>query len=224
MSLQLDQVTISLGTRQWCFDADLGQHGVYALLGASGSGKSTLLNVVGGYINQGSGHVLWAGEKLDALAPHERPVTTLFQSDNLFAHMSVADNIALGLDPRLRLDTDQRAAVEEVLKRVGLSGFNKRKPASLSGGERQRVGLARCLLRARPILLLDEPFGALDGRTRADTLALTRELITHHSPCVLMVTHDEDDATAIGADRLRVQDGKLHTDLPAYRRAQSNNQ
>ncbi len=209
MSLQLDQVAVSLGNRRWVFDGQFPTHAIHAVLGASGSGKSTLLNVIGGYTEQTSGHVIWNNNTLDGQAPHKRPVTTLFQSDNLFAHMSVANNIALGLDPRLRLDPEQHAAVEDVLENVGLAGFGRRKPTSLSGGERQRVGLARCLLRARPVLLLDEPFGALDGRTRADMLALTRELIAHHAPCVLMVTHDEDDVTAIGANELRVVDGRL---------------
>lgn len=210
MTLSIENVNVSLGGRQWSFNSLFGTHSVNALLGASGSGKSTLLNVIGGYLEHASGHVLWDGSSLDDLSPAKRPVTTLFQSDNLFAHMSVCDNIALGINPRLRLNRDQKRAVDQVLERVGMRGFGKRKPASLSGGERQRVGLARCLLQARPILLLDEPFGALDGSTRTEMLALTREVITNHDPCVLMVTHDEDDAVAIGAEIIHLRDGRLH--------------
>ena len=209
MSLQLDEVRLSLGERHWRFDIGLPADGVHALLGRSGSGKSTLLNLVGGYLRPDAGHIRWMDQPLNALAPAERPVTTLFQHDNLFAHLSVADNVGLGLDPSLKLDTSQRAQVSRSLRQVGLADYERRKPASLSGGERQRVALARCLLRNRPILLMDEPFGALDPDTRTRMIALTRQLIERQRPCVIMVTHDEDDAHAIGAGILELIDGKV---------------
>ncbi len=220
MSLVLSDVRVQLGERHWRFDTEFPRHGIHAILGRSGSGKSTLLNLVGGYLQAASGTIHWESTLLDPLPPSERPVNTLFQSDNLFAHLSVADNIGLGLDPRLKLSASQRTQIEDALRDIGMPGFGKRKPGSLSGGERQRVGLARCLLRARPILLLDEPFGALDGNTRADMLALTRDLIARIKPCVLMVTHDADDADAIGADIVEIAEGSVRWQT-AQRRPQT---
>jgi len=214
MSLVLDGVRLRLGERQWCFDITLPGDGVHALLGRSGSGKSTLLNLVGGYLEPDVGRIEWDGHSLIDRAPAERPVTTLFQHDNLFAHLSVADNVGLGLEPSLRLSAAQRAQVSESLDEVQLGGYEQRNPASLSGGERQRVALARCLLRNRPVLLMDEPFGALDPDTRAVMISLTRRLIDRQRPCVIMVTHDEDDAHAIGARILELIDGTLRRRAP----------
>ena len=209
MSLDIDGARVELGERRWRFDLHLPEHSVHALVGRSGSGKSTLLNLIAGFLEPVSGSLAWRGEPLAGTAPAARPVTTLFQHDNLFDHLSVADNVGLGLHPGLRLDATQRAAIDATLADVGLEGFGPRRPAGLSGGERQRVGLARCLLRERPILLLDEPFGALDASTRTDMLALTRKVIERHRPCVLMVTHDPDDAPAIGAGVVELVDGSL---------------
>ena len=209
MSLDIDGARVALGQRRWRFDLRLPTHSVHALVGRSGSGKSTLLNLIAGFLEPEAGTLAWRGEPLQGLPPAARPVTTLFQHDNLFDHLSVADNVGLGLDPGLRLDAAQRAAIDATLADVGLEGFGARRPGGLSGGERQRVGLARCLLRERPILLLDEPFGALDAGTRADMLALTRTVIERHRPCVLMVTHDPDDAPAIGAGTVELVDGAL---------------
>lgn len=209
MSLTLDRATVILGDRRWVFDTTLATHGVHALLGRSGSGKSTLLNLIGGYLQLSQGRIAWQERSLDELAPAERPVTTLFQHDNLFAHLSVAQNVGLGISPTLSLSRADRERVAGGLAEVGLAGYERRRPGTLSGGERQRVGLARCLLRARPVLLLDEPFGALDPATRREVIAVTREVIARQRPCVVMVTHDEDDATAIGADIIRLEDGRL---------------
>ena len=209
MSLTIDKAQVTLGNQSWSFDMALDTHGVYALLGRSGAGKSTLLNAIGGYIEPDSGQVAWKNHPLNGLAPAHRPITTLFQSDNLFAHLSVADNIGLGIDPRMSLDKQQIEAIGAALSDVGLGGFGARKPHSLSGGERQRVALARCLLRARPVLLMDEPFGALDGNTRANMLSLTRDLIARNRPCVLMITHDPADATTIEAESLYLGNGGL---------------
>lgn len=209
MSLALLDAHVSLGKRAWHFDLELDEHSVHAVVGRSGSGKSTLLNLVAGFLEPVSGDVRWHGDSLLGREPAERPVTTLFQDDNLFDHLSVEDNVGLGLDAGLKLDGAQREAIRMALVDVGLEGFGARSPARLSGGERQRVALARCLLRERPILLLDEPFAALDSTTREDMLALTRRVIERHRPCVLMVTHDEDDAGAVGAGVIELVEGRL---------------
>lgn len=207
--LSLDNVSLSLADRQWHFTIKLDTHGVYALLGRSGSGKSTLLNLIGGFMQPDSGDIHWNNQSLLALEPAHRPVTTLFQQHNLFNHLSVWKNIALGIAPDLKLSQQAREQLAKVLIDVGLAGYDNKKPTMLSGGEQQRVALARCLLRRKPVLLLDEPFSALDSTTRKEMIALLRILISEYKPCVVMITHDEDDAVALNASILDMQSDQV---------------
>jgi len=171
------------------------EHGAFmAVIGPSGAGKSTLLSLVGGFERPLGGRVTVDGFDITVLAPAERPCTTLFQDHNLFAHLSVEQNVGLGLDPGLRLTAAQRAEIAQALADVGLTGFEQRLPGQLSGGERQRVAIARCLARHRPILLLDEPFAALGPGLRREMLDLVRALRDRVGLTVLMVTHDPEDA------------------------------
>src|SRR5690606_10209232 len=124
----------------------------------SGAGKTTLLNLVAGFEKPESGRILIGGRDVTLLGPAQRPVSMVFQENNLFAHLSVEKNVGLGRSPSLRLKEADRAAIHDALARTGLSGKQKRLPSELSGGERQRVALARVLVRDRPVLLLDEPF------------------------------------------------------------------
>jgi len=207
--LALDDVHLALGDQQWHFNFSLETNGVYALLGRSGSGKSTLLNIISGFQAPDSGDVRWNEQSLVSLAPAERPVTTLFQQNNLFSHLTVFQNVGLGIDPGLKLNPEKRANVSRVLTQVGLNNHEDTSPVRLSGGEQQRVALARCLLRKKPVLLLDEPFSALDATTRAEMIELLRAVINSYHPCVVMVTHDEDDAKAMSASLLRLSDGSV---------------
>lgn len=207
--LTLDNASLSLGDRQWNFNITLETHGIYALLGRSGSGKSTLLNLVGGFMQPDQGDIQWQHESLLKMEPAQRPVTTLFQHDNLFNHLSVWKNIALGIAPTLKVTASQREQIQQVLVDVGLAGFDSKTPDQLSGGEQQRVALARCLLRRKPLLLLDEPFSALDATTRAEMTSLLAELVKAYQPCVIMITHDPADAKALNAQRLHMQHDKV---------------
>ena len=207
--LELDEARVTLGSASWRFSLALEADSVNVLLGRSGSGKSTLLNLVAGFLEPEAGDVRWQGRSLVGLAPDRRPVNTLFQHHNLFAHLTVRDNVGLGLHPGLRLSAADRGRVAEALERVGLAAHAGKRPPALSGGERQRVALARCLLRRKPILLMDEPFGALDGATRAEMLALAREVIASYAPCAIVVTHEPDDARALGASVLRLENGAV---------------
>ncbi len=205
--LRLDNACLSLGKRHWTFDITLATHGVYALVGRSGSGKSTLLNLIGGFLQPDEGDIQWKGSSLLRLQPDQRPVTTLFQQHNLFDHLSVWKNVALGICPTLQVNAIQKTQIATALSDVGLAGHEQKMPGQLSGGEQQRVALARCMLRRKPVLLLDEPFSALDATTRHEMIALLKQLIKHHQPCVLMITHDESDAQSLGASIL-----DMHTD------------
>jgi thiamine transport system ATP-binding protein len=165
-----------------------------ALLGPSGAGKSTLLMGLAGFIAPSAGRILWQGQDLAALSPAQRPVSILFQDQNLFPHLSVAQNLGLAINPRLRLSATDLARVKAVLHRLGLHGMGARKPASLSGGQLGRAALGRVLLQARPLLLLDEPFAALGPALKADLLGLVTELAAENATTVVLVTHDPADA------------------------------
>tara|TARA_R110002110_G_scaffold404216_2_gene622365 strand:- start:391 stop:1083 length:693 start_codon:yes stop_codon:yes gene_type:complete len=168
-----------------------------ALIGPSGAGKSTLLAALGGFLTPARGRILWQGRDITALPPGQRPITTLFQDQNLFPHLTVAQNLGLGIAPDLRLSSADHDRIDAALERTGLSGLGPRKPAQLSGGQQSRAALARALLRAKPVLMLDEPFAALGPALKAEMLALVAELSADTAATVLMVTHDPDDALAL---------------------------
>lgn len=184
-------------------DLALPAGGRVAVIGPSGAGKSTLLNAIAGFVPLNAGTMTWAGQRIDALPPGERPLSILFQDQNLFPHLTLAQNLGLGLDPGLRqVDWD---AVNGVLDRVGLAGLGGRRPAQLSGGQQSRAALARALLRARPIMLLDEPFAALGPALKAEMLALVEE--TAGEALVVLVTHDPADARQFASQTVLVADG-----------------
>lgn len=191
------------------FDLTVDEGEVMAIIGPSGAGKSTLLALIGGFEAAQAGSIAVGGEDITDLAPDARPVTTLFQDHNLFAHLSVAQNVGLGLHPGLRLSAEDRVAVAWALEQVGLTGFEDRLPGQLSGGERQRVAIARCILRKRPVLMLDEAFAALGPALRREMLQLVLSLKVRNNLTVLMVTHDPADA-AFAADHTSfIADGQV---------------
>ncbi|MGR3915069.1 MAG: ATP-binding cassette domain-containing protein [Gammaproteobacteria bacterium] len=175
-----------------------------ALMGASGAGKSTILHLIAGLIKPARGDVRFHGRSLLADKPSARPLTYLLQSDNLFAHLNVRENLAIGLHPGMKLTPEQNRAIDRALDWVALGGLKQRKPGSLSGGQQQRVALARCLARERPLLLLDEPFAALDQALREDMLTLLRDLQQTRQLTLLIATHRAQDAEALRAEVVTV--------------------
>ena len=174
-----------------------------ALLGPSGSGKSTLLRIIAGLEWPDSGEILLAGRDATALSPQKRGVGFVFQHYAAFKHMTVRENVAFGLKVRKRPKAEIRERVEELLNLVQLQGFGDRYPAQLSGGQRQRMSLARALAPEPEVLLLDEPFGALDARVRAE---LREWLIRLHAVVhvtTVFVTHDQEEAMEV-ADQIAV--------------------
>jgi thiamine transport system ATP-binding protein len=180
-----------------------------AVLGASGAGKSTLLSIIAGFEELERGKLWLDGADMQNVPPAKRPVSMIFQDHNVFAHLSVWDNVALGISPSLKLNAEQNAQVDAALVRVGLSQYAKRKPGNISGGERQRVALARVLVRKRKILLLDEPFAALDPGLRHDMLDLVSDLRREHGLTVLMVTHQPEEALHAADEIIFVADGRV---------------
>jgi thiamine transport system ATP-binding protein len=180
-----------------------------AVLGGSGAGKSTLLSIIAGFEDLESGKLWLDGADMQNIPPAKRPVSMIFQDHNVFAHLNVWDNVALGIAPSLKLNAEEMAQVDAALERVGLSQYAKRKPGNISGGERQRVALARVLVRKRKILLLDEPFAALDPGLRHDMLDLVSDLRREHGLTVLMVTHQPEEALRAANEIIFVADGKV---------------
>ncbi|WP_313107571.1 thiamine ABC transporter ATP-binding protein ThiQ [Atlantibacter sp.] len=192
---------------RFSFTADAGER--IAVLGPSGAGKSTLLNLIAGFLSPASGAVILAGNNHTRTPPAKRPVSVLFQENNLFNHLTVRQNIGLGLHPGLKLNDAQREETEALAGKMGLMEYLERLPGELSGGQRQRVALARCLIRKQPILLLDEPFSALDPALRKEMLSLLDTQCRERNMTLLMVSHSLEDALSIAPRSLVVRDGRI---------------
>jgi putative spermidine/putrescine transport system ATP-binding protein len=176
---------------------------VLALLGPSGCGKTTLLRTVAGFVRQSAGQVLLDGATVDDLPPNRRRLGIVFQNYALFPHMSVAENVAYGLQARGAARARIRERVQALLEMVQMDGFAHRRPAQLSGGQQQRVALARALATEPQVLLLDEPFAALDRSLRLDMQIEIKRLQRQLGLTAILVTHDQDEAMSV-ADRIAV--------------------
>jgi sulfate/thiosulfate transport system ATP-binding protein len=174
-----------------------------ALLGPSGSGKSTLLRIMAGLETPDSGVVRIAGNDVTSARPQDRGIGFVFQHYAAFAHMSVRENVAFGLKIRKRPKADVRAKVDELLDLVGLTQWGGQRPHQLSGGQRQRMALARALAIEPRVLLLDEPFGALDANVRAELRRWLRRLHDEQHVTTVLVTHDQEEAMEV-ADTIAV--------------------
>ncbi|ELY3904754.1 thiamine ABC transporter ATP-binding protein ThiQ [Klebsiella aerogenes] len=183
-----------------------------AVLGPSGAGKSTLLNLIAGFLPPASGSLLIYGEKHNATPPAQRPVSMLFQENNLFNHLTVRQNIGLGIHPGLKLNREQRAQVTAIAGQMGMDTLLDRLPGELSGGQRQRAALARCLVRQQPVLLLDEPFSALDPALRQEMLTLVADICQRQQLTLLMVSHSVEDAARIAPRSIVVAEGRIAWD------------
>lgn len=206
--LELQNLTLTQGDFSLRADLSVDAGARVAVIGPSGAGKSTLLSMIAGLWSPDSGRVLWDGKDITTIPAGKRPVSVLFQDQNLFPHLTAAQNVGLGLRPDLRLSTAQHEQVRQVMEQVGLPDMLTRKPANLSGGQQSRVALARVLLRARPILLLDEPFAALGPALKAEMLDLLATIAAQTGATVLMVSHDPDDARRFAPETILIEDGR----------------
>ena len=180
-----------------------------ALLGPSGSGKSTLLRVIAGLEQPEAGQVLIGGEDVTSRPARVRGVGMVFQHHAAFKHMTVWDNVAFGLTVRKRPRAEIRGRVHELLELVQLEGLAKRYPAQLSGGQRQRMALARALAVEPQVLLLDEPFGALDARVRKELRAWLRRLHDEVHVTTIIVTHDQEEAMEVAGQVVLLNEGRV---------------
>jgi thiamine transport system ATP-binding protein len=206
---QLEFAYSSAATARMHFDLSIADGEVLSLIGPSGSGKSTLLNLIAGFLDNSGGRVLLDDRPIQDLAVAQRPVSFVFQQHNLFPHLDLYTNVALGVDPSLRLQPAQVEAVRVALARLGLDGLERRKPGELSGGQRQRVALARVLVRRRKILLLDEAFAALGPAQRMELIELVKELVREQGMVALLVSHQPADALLASAQTAFICEGRV---------------
>ena len=207
--IALQQVAFRYEEMAMSFDAVFPAGSFTAVIGPSGGGKSTLLNLIAGFETPLSGRVLIGDVDVTDLPPDRRPVSMIFQDHNVFAHLDVARNVALGISPSLKLTPEDHTRVATALADVGLSALAGRKPGEISGGERQRVAIARALVRERPVLLLDEPFAALGPALRRDMLDLVRSMQQARGMTVVMVTHQPEDARHAASHTAYLENGRI---------------
>lgn len=199
--LKIDNLEIGYDSSGWSRQISLtvNKGGICVLKGPSGSGKSTLLSTIAGFQAPLSGSLSWNDRDLLSLPPWDRPLTVLFQNGNLFEGLTVFQNIALGISPSGKVQAADKAHINVLIDRLGLTGLANRMPYQLSGGQQQRAALARAILRDKPVLLLDEPFTGLDDERRSDAITLISDMCKTQQFTVLLVSHDSRDAEALGA-------------------------
>lgn len=186
---------------------------VVSVMGKSGSGKSTLMDILSGFLEPKKGKVLYNGLDILTLPPQKRPLCILFQKHNLFEYLNVEQNIAVGIDGSFKITKEKSSIISKILKDVSLENYDKREVSTLSGGEQQRVAIARMLVMKKPILLLDEPFGALDKESKTDMLMLIKDITLKKELITLMVTHDKYDSDLIADSFYLMKENDMSNEL-----------
>jgi thiamine transport system ATP-binding protein len=207
--LRVEGLQVRQGGFSLTADFTVGRGQKVAVIGPSGAGKSTLLGAIGGYTPLSAGKIYVDDRDVTYAPPDQRGIAMLFQDGNLFPHLTLAQNVGLGVRPVLRLNAAERTTVAQALDRVGLAAFGDRKPGDVSGGQQSRAALARALVQRQPLFLLDEPFAALGPALRAEMLDLTTEVAREAHATVLMITHAPEDAERAADQLLFVHDGRV---------------
>mgnify|MGYP001827280402 FL=1 len=210
--LTLEDLTLSRDGFSLSANMEVNGPGITAVIGPSGSGKSSLLSLIAGFDQPDQGRVLWEGQDLTGIAPGKRPVAVLFQDNNLFPHLDLVANVALGASPRAKPSPEVVARARTALAHVGLEGVEHRRPGALSGGQQSRAALARLTLTDRPVILLDEAFSALGPALRSEMLDLVAALLPETT--IMMVTHDPEDARRWAGATIFVENGQVQAPQP----------
>ncbi|XZQ54973.1 MAG: thiamine ABC transporter ATP-binding protein ThiQ [Arsenophonus sp.] len=180
-----------------------------AILGPSGAGKSTLLNLIAGFQYPEKGEIWLNNKNHTTTPPIKRPVTILFQENNLFSHLTVWQNIALGISANLRLKKPQHHLINQIIEQVSLENCITNLPSQISGGQRQRTALARCLIRQKPILLLDEAFSAFDPVLRNEMLILLKQVCNERQLTLLIISHNLEHVSQIASRSIVIVNGRI---------------
>ena len=207
--LCVDNLVIDLENFRLTADFKIATGSHIAIVGPSGAGKSTFLNVLAGFIPLKYGNIEWNKSCITKLEPGKRPLSILFQDYNLFSHLNVINNVAIGLKSNLKLNDFQLELVNLAIEEVGLSKFKFKTPSQLSGGQKTRVSLARAIVRSKPILLLDEAFSGLGPSLRCEMIELIKNHATEKNITLLMVTHHIKDAIELKQKVLFVSEGQF---------------
>lgn len=189
------------------FDIEKGK--LIGFLGPSGGGKTTILRILAGLEQPDSGDILFHGQRVNDLAPQDRHIGFVFQNYALFKHMTVYENIAFGLQVKKKSKQEIKARVTELLELTGLKGLEKRLPNQLSGGQRQRVAFARALAPEPQLLLLDEPFAAIDAKVRKELRSWLRDMINRVGITTIFVTHDQEEAVEVADEIMIINHGRI---------------
>ena len=208
--LLLNKIEIAQGSFRLSADFRVEAGQKAAVVGPSGAGKSTLVGAICGFLDVVGGQLTSAGRDITDAMPDQRDMAMLFQDNNLFPHLTIAQNVGLGIRPVLRLSNEEKSKVQAALTRVGLGDFGTRKPSELSGGQQSRAALARALVQSKLWMILDEPFAALGPALRAEMLDLVAEVADETQAGVMMVTHAPEDARRIADSVIFVADGVAH--------------
>ena len=211
--INLDSLSIELDNFKTDFTVQINRHKWVGIIGKSGAGKSTLLNLIAGFIYPDSGSLLIDNIEMKKYPPSRRPVSSLFQENNLFPHLSVYQNIALAIRPNLKLSDIEIKKISEIIEYLNLGSKTHSSIGKLSGGERQRVALGRIMSSDKKILLLDEPFSQLDPNLRVEMLELIKQIRKDKNITILMSIHTPAEAIDFVSNFLLIKDGKVCREL-----------
>jgi thiamine transport system ATP-binding protein len=206
--LHINNLIVKLNSFHLSINFEIKPQTITAIIGPSGAGKSTLLDAISGFSSAESGTVYWREQSLRSLTPSLRPITIVFQDNNLFPHLNVYQNVALGLTTKLRYQSKFNNQINDALFKVDMLDYSEKYPSQLSGGQKGRIALARALVRKKPLLLLDEPFSALGPALRKEMLNLVKNISIKHKLTVLIVTHDPKELIGVCKDVIVVAENQ----------------
>ena len=213
--LRVEGAEVAQGDFRMSASMALEQGQKYAVIGPSGAGKSTLLGALCGFVPLLAGQIYWHDADITQADPGMRPMTMLFQDNNLFPHLTILQNVGLGIRPDMKLTPEEKERTVNALTRVGLGDQLAKRPGALSGGQQRRAALARVLVQARPWILLDEPFAALGPALRNEMLDLVQDLVADTGAGMVMVTHAPEDVRRIADQVIFVAAGTAEAPQPA---------